>query len=106
MARCPGCYGEATVRINGRVREHRMFCGWACAGSGRLPLLEREPEAPAGPPAPAPRVTEEQLFQGYSGLVALRPGPIPTPETVRAHLAAASDEDPAPRPVNREEVAR
>ncbi|SRR5258706_7145447 len=107
MATCPGCGDEATVRVNGRVREHRIARGWLCPGSGRLPVLERAPAPPATSAAPA-RITEEQLFQAYGVRpeVVQRPPapPIPTVETVRSHLAAAVDEDPADRPDSREEV--
>lgn len=104
MATCAGCGRDAAVRVNGRVHEHRISPGWLCPGSGRLPVLERVRE-PAIDDAPAPRISEQLLFQGYSGLVDRRLAPpIPTVETVRSRLAAAVDEDAAARPTSREEV--
>lgn len=103
MATCPGCGGEATTRVNGRIREHRISRGWLCAGSGRLPVLERDPEPPVTD-APAPRISEELLFQGYSGLVARRRFPIPTVETVRSRLAAADEADDADGVDSRDEL--
>lgn len=67
------------------------------------------PDWPAGLPRRPAGITEAELFQGYSGLAdrreSRRPDPIPTPETVRANLRAAVDEDPRLRPTSRERTA-
>jgi len=66
------------------------------------PDLERWPTPPAG-------ISEPELFQGYSGLAAGRrrawPDPIPTAETIRRSLAAATDDDPVDGAGSRDDVA-